>query len=84
MSDSATEITKGAPLKVKKSPDIGLAKVTAKVVKSAIADPGEWYSTPIPDESNTNSVSTTILTQIAKSVAEWSAKDERIWIRFYE
>ena len=82
MSDSATEITKGAPLKVKKSPDIGLAKATAKVVKSAIADPGEWYSTPIPDESKAASIGTTVLTHIAKSVAEWSAKDGRIWIRF--
>ena len=82
MTENATEITKGAPFKVKKSPDIGLAKATAEVVKSAIADPGEWYSTPIPDESNTNSIGTTILTQIAKSVAEWSAKEGRIWIRF--
>ena len=84
MTDSATEITKGAPLKVKKSPDIGLAKATAKVVKSAIADPGEWYSIPIPNGTNRSSVGTTIVTQIARTVAEWSAKDERIWIRFYE
>ncbi len=79
-----TEIIKGAPLKVKNRPDGGLANAAAGVVKSAIADPGEWYSTPIPDEANVNSIGTAILTQIARSVAEWSAKDGRIWVRFYE
>ena len=84
MTDNATKIVKGAPHKVKKRRNVELANATADVVKSAIGDPGEWYSTPIPDTTSSNSIGTTVLTQIAKAVAEWSAKDGRIWIRFYE
>lgn len=84
MTENTTGIIKGAPLKVKRGPDVGLSKATSEVVQAAISDPGEWYSTPIPDETNRGSIGTTVLTQIANMVAEWSAKDGRIWIRFYE
>ena len=84
MTDNAIEIVKGEPYKVKRGRDVGLANVAADVVKAAKADPDEWYSAPIPDETNSGSIGTTVLSQIAKAVAEWSAKDGRIWIRFYE
>ena len=78
------EIVKGAPLTIRRVRNDQLKNDTHDLVRTAIADPGEWYSIPSPNRTNPSSVGTLALTQIAKAVAKYSTKDGRIWIRFNE
>lgn len=77
------EIEKGGPTLNKKD-RTGFNDDLYELAKTAFADKGEWYSIPLPPDTNTNQWSSPIRGAMAKAVGESSLKNQRAWIRFHK
>ncbi len=75
------EITKGPPRTGTAAQISPMGKIIRKVTAAAYKDRGEWYSAEVPDELK--ATSSMVNQAIATISADVSAKDGRIWIRFY-
>ena len=76
-------IEKGAPGGTRRErSEIG--ESIQELAKVAYADKGEWYSVDQPPGMDMGNLHSLMGRVIASIVAEQSAKNKRIWIRFYK
>lgn len=60
----------------------GVSATIKALVNQAIADPGQWFHIDIPEETTSASVRSTLTYNVAKSVAEWTVKNGKLYFRF--
>ena len=79
-----TQIKKGTPPKGKGLSKSDPGNLIRKLVETAFADKGVWYSMEQPPDVVYSSIPSTLRSAVTRLTAHVSTKDGRVWIRFYD
>ena len=76
-----SDIQKGAPPLTSQTRHSPFNEMIVEMLDLAIADRGQWYSIPLPDDKPVGGYASTAAGIIGRRLADVSTREGRLWIR---